>query len=100
MIVWPDGRFATADCNWLTLETLMTVPVGAGRGGALTLFGKVTALLAGLTVSVYAWLADRPAVLLSVAVTVNEEVPELLDVPLRTPVLAFSFSHDGMLPEV
>src|SRR5437868_2997472 len=100
MIVWPDCRFVTADCNWLTLETLMTVPVGAGRGGTLTLFGKVSVLVTGLTVSVYARLPVTPAVLLSVAVIVNEELPEVLGVPLSTPVLAFSPSHDGRLPDV
>src|SRR5205807_1214891 len=118
MIVWPDCRFATADCNWLTLETLMTVPVGAARGGTLTLLGKdavllpgVTValgsvagfrvrLLAGVTVNVYAWLPVRPVVLLSVAVIVNDELPEVLGVPLSTPVLAFTVNHAGRLPAV
>src|SRR5207302_9965628 len=118
MIVWPDCTFATADCNWLTLETLMTVPVGAGRGGTLTLFGKVAVLLtvftvalgsvaglmvralAGFTVNVYARLPVKPALLLSLAVIVNEELPDVVGVPLSTPVLVFSANHDGRLPEV
>src|SRR2546428_4758804 len=117
MIVWPDWMFATADCSWLTLETLITVPVGAGRGGTLTLFGKVGALLtvltvalgsvaglmvrllAGFTVSVYARLPVKPAVLLSLAVIVNEKLPEVVGVPFSTPVLVFNANPDGRLPE-
>ena len=36
--------------------------------------------------------------LLSVALMVKLEEPVVVGVPLRTPVLAFSASHDGKLP--
>jgi len=63
--------------------------------------GLTVRLLAGLTVNVYARLPVKPAVLLSLAVIVNEELlPDVLGVPLSPPVLVFSVSHDGRLPEV
>jgi hypothetical protein len=74
------------------------VPVGAGSGGTLTLFGK-TSVLAGFTASVYVWLPVRPEVLLSLAVIVKVEVPETVGVPLSTPVVVFSDNPDGTLPE-
>ena len=62
--------------------------------------GLTVRLLAGFTVNVYAWLPVKPVVLLSLAVIVNEELPEVLGVPLSTPVLVFSVNHAGRLPEV
>jgi hypothetical protein len=37
---------------------------------------------------------------LSAAVTVNEEEPVVVGVPLNRPVLEFSESHEGRLPEL
>jgi hypothetical protein len=62
--------------------------------------GLTVRLLAGLTVNVYARLPVRPAVVPSLAVIVNEELPDVLGVPLSAPVLVFSVSHDGRLPKV
>jgi hypothetical protein len=36
----------------------------------------------------------------SLAVIVNEELPDVLGVPLSAPVLAFSVNHAGRLPAV
>ena len=60
--------------------------------------GLMVRLVTGFTANVYARLPVSPAVALSVAVIVNEEVPEVLGVPLSTPEL--NVNPDGKLPEV
>ena len=54
--------------------------------------------IAGLTTTVYAWLAVADT--LSVAVIVKFDVAALVGVPLITPVLASRLSPVGKLPEV
>jgi hypothetical protein len=61
--------------------------------------GPTVRLLAGFTVNVYARLPLSPAVPLSAAVIVNEDVPLVVGVPLSTPVLVFSENPEGKLPE-
>ena len=62
--------------------------------------GLMVRLVTGFTANVYARLPVSPAVALSVAVIVNEEVAEVLGMPLSTPELAFNVSPGGRLPEV
>jgi hypothetical protein len=64
------------------------------------LAGLIVRMLAAFTVDVYVWLPVSPLVLLSVAVIVKVVVPVVVGVPLRTPVAAFSASHDGKAPPV
>jgi hypothetical protein len=56
--------------------------------------------LAGLTVSVYARLPVKLLLAVSVAVIVNVDEPVVVGVPLSRPVLEFSESHEGRLPEL
>ncbi len=68
-IVCPDRRFAAADCSWLTVETLMTVPVGAGSGGTVRLFGNAWVVVGADTDAVVVTLLLPPSFSVTVSGT-------------------------------